>query len=299
MFKFVLFATVLLFFHSLLTSNIYAQTEGVGTTETTTEIPVVESPPEEVPSPEGEVISDKFGGKTTCTFRGGNFTPMLRFKTREASLRFEGKYREIGFELFEEEKCEDVFKRAQIYVYLHDLGVGTLEDIIIAKKYRSLTDSFSLSLRTITEINDNEVDIISIADSRYEANIGLHEVPTEEETSSSEERIPSQGVLRFDSIDTDKNTASGVIKIRYKGTYAVAESRTIEGGYEDIRALLRKANIRAQVGSEQENGVVDVICSFRNVPINIYSTGKVIDEEFDEDLDIEPGEAGRKIRKKK
>jgi len=92
-------------------------------------------------------------------------------------------------------------------------------------------------------------------------------------------------IIRIDKINGD-NTASGVIKIRFKGTVGLVTDRFVSGGDEEIRALLRKANTKSQIENEFfDNGTIDATCRFKNVPINFFEGGS--EEPIDEGFDIE------------
>lgn len=303
MFRLILFISLVLFLQLFFVSHTHAQvaegdTTGTGglipvsglpgedTTGVTTGTPpidttgIVETPPIEEPPPEEQPII--YGGKTTCTFKGGEGTPIDHVKTRESYIAFTGSIGQLGFELFEEEECEDVFSRVQISAYLSNLGIRSTDDIETGKKYKGITDYSFLTLRTIVEGDEDEVEIVSVSNYETETRRGLEAGVDVGAIEGEEPVAPSQAILRIDKLNGD--TASGVIKIRFKGTVGLFTDRFVSGGDEEIRSLLRKSNTKAQLENEFfDNGIVDATCSFKNVPINVFDTETEtpIDEDFD------------------
>ena len=266
MFRLILFVSILVFLQFSFAQNIYAQVSESGTTEQ----PIIH------------------GGKTTCTFRsqGISINNVDHVKTRESYISFTGSFGGIGFDLFEEEECEDVFSRVQLSAQLSNSGVRTLDDIETGKKYKGVTDYSFLGLRSIVEHDNDQVEIVSVSNYESEAKRGLEDVDVNE---GEEPVAQSQAILRIERIENDNTasgvikTASGVIKIRFKGTVGIATGRFVSGGEDEIRTLLRKANTKLQLENSElfNNGVIEATCSFQNVPINVFETGTPIDNDFD------------------
>ncbi|MBI2996660.1 MAG: hypothetical protein HYY52_08175 [Candidatus Melainabacteria bacterium] len=285
-----------------MTYNTYAQVTGADATGAATEATpagaditevIGETPLVETPPPEEQPIT--YGGKTICTFRGGDSTPIDKVKARNSYIYFQSGTGQVGFELFKDQSYEDVFTRSQVSSYLSNLGISTPDDIEIGRKYKGITDYSFLGLRSIVEGDDGQIEITAVSNYESELRRGLDDV-----TITDEEVTPSQAIFRIDSIDEENLTASGILKVRYKDTLGLVTNRSVEPkpGDDNTWALLRKVNTRAQTDSEVfDNGTIDVTCSFKNVPVNVFESGTA--PPFDEDFDIDPEDTTRKFHRQR